>query len=251
MEPEIQASAWCLATFLTRWEDSRLRVIQREDHTLATRAGAQPSCTHIHTPAAQGSQCTDTHTGTDLPAPGRQSWVPSDPALEVELTLTVPAEVDGAGSDMDVHEVIDDATLDVVRDAVHHVALPHVHDLDVGQVPFPKEGRERPVSGPGATGAHPASHGNWPRSLAPPPTRRAGAAHVTGVRRGRRGTCDAHTGPREVLGTCRAPERRQTSKVRGRPGHSVTPASAGPLSSTSHLSAHCLCEVDKSHFFQD
>lgn len=81
-----------------------------------------------------------THT-TDLPAPGGQSWVPANPALEVKLALPMPAEVDGAGRHMDVHEVIHDAALDVVSHAVHHVALPHVHDLDVGQLPFQKERR--------------------------------------------------------------------------------------------------------------
>lgn len=84
------------------------------------------------------------HTHTDLPAPGGQSRVPTDPAFEVELTLPVPAQVDGAGRDVDVHEVIYDTALDVVSHSVHHVALPHVHDLDVGQIPFQREGREKP-----------------------------------------------------------------------------------------------------------
>ena len=56
------------------------------------------------------------------------------------------AEVDGAGGHMDVHEVIYNTALDVVSHTVHHVALSHVHDLDVGQIPFQREGRESPVS---------------------------------------------------------------------------------------------------------
>lgn len=58
----------------------------------------------------------------------------------------MPAEVDGAGGHMDVHEVIHDTALDVVSHTVHHIALSHVHDFDVGQIPFQREGRERPLS---------------------------------------------------------------------------------------------------------
>lgn len=54
----------------------------------------------------------------------------------------MPAEVDGAWGHVDVHEVIHDSALDVVCHAIHHVALAHVHDLDVGQIPFQREGRE-------------------------------------------------------------------------------------------------------------
>lgn len=91
--------------------------------------------THART---QARTHTHTHTSasTDLPAPGGQPWVPADPALEVELALPMPAEVDGAGCHVDVHEVIYNAALDVVSHAVHDIALPHVHDLDVGQIPF-------------------------------------------------------------------------------------------------------------------
>ena len=103
----------------------------------------EPALAHAHT---QPPRDADAQTHTDLPAPGGQSWVPANPALEVELALPVPAEVDGAGRDVDVHEVIHDAALDVVGHSVHCVALPHVHDLDVGQIPFQREGRERPVS---------------------------------------------------------------------------------------------------------
>jgi hypothetical protein len=54
----------------------------------------------------------------------------------------MPAEVDGAGGHVDIHEVVHDSTLDVVSYTVHHIALPHVHDLDIGKVPFQREGRK-------------------------------------------------------------------------------------------------------------
>ena len=87
---------------------------------------------------------THTHRSmyTDLPAPGGQPWVPADPALEVELALPMPAEVDRAGCHVDVHEVIHDAALDMVSHAVHDVALPHVHDLNIGQIPFQRRQEE-------------------------------------------------------------------------------------------------------------
>lgn len=113
--------------------------------------GAQPQHTHTCINLAMQRykcrpMCTHRHTCTDLPAPGGQSWVPANPALEVELTLPVPAEVDGAGGHVDVHEVIYDAALDMVSYTVHHVALTHIHDLDIGQVPVHREGRKKPVS---------------------------------------------------------------------------------------------------------
>lgn len=64
----------------------------------------------------------------------------------------MPAEVDGAGCHMDVHEVINDATLDVVSHTVHHIALAHVHDLDVGQIPCQRE--DRTVRAAGPLGSH-------------------------------------------------------------------------------------------------
>lgn len=44
------------------------------------------------------------------------------------------AQVDGARRDVDVHEVVNDSTLDVVLHMVHQVSAAHVEDLDVGQV---------------------------------------------------------------------------------------------------------------------
>lgn len=45
------------------------------------------------------------------------------------------AQVDGARRDVNVHEVVDDPALDVVQHPVDHVALTHVHDFDVGEIP--------------------------------------------------------------------------------------------------------------------
>lgn len=59
----------------------------------------------------------------------------------------MPAQVDGAGCDMDVHEVVDCAALDVVLHSVHHVACAHVKDLDVGQVAGPDPSRSKGSSG--------------------------------------------------------------------------------------------------------
>lgn len=41
------------------------------------------------------------------------------------------AQVDGAWSDVDVHEVIDNPALNVVLDSVHQVSAANIEDLDV------------------------------------------------------------------------------------------------------------------------
>jgi len=46
----------------------------------------------------------------------------------------VATQVDGARRDVDVHQVVHDAALDVVLDPVHQVPAAHVEDLDVGKV---------------------------------------------------------------------------------------------------------------------
>lgn len=72
---------------------------------------------------------------THLFPPGRQARVSSDASLNVEVTFTVATQVDRAWCDVDVHQVVDDSALDVVKDAVHQVATAHIHDLYVRQVP--------------------------------------------------------------------------------------------------------------------
>lgn len=68
-------------------------------------------------------------------ASGRETRVSANPTLDVELALTVAAQVDGARRDVNVHEVVDDPALDVVQHSVDQVPLAHVHDFDVGEIP--------------------------------------------------------------------------------------------------------------------
>lgn len=75
-----------------------------------------------------------TCTETDLFPPGRQAGVASDASLDVEIALAMTTEVDGAWSDVDIHEVVDDSALDVVNNAVHQVSTAHIHDLYVRHV---------------------------------------------------------------------------------------------------------------------
>lgn len=67
------------------------------------------------------------------------SWsearVSSDASLDVELALAMAAQVDGARRDVDVHEVVDDPALDMVQHPVHQIALTHIHDFNVGEIP--------------------------------------------------------------------------------------------------------------------
>jgi len=72
---------------------------------------------------------------TDPLAAWRQARVSPDAAQQVELALPVATQVDGARRDVDVHQVVHDAALDVVLDPVHQVPAAHVEDLDVGQFP--------------------------------------------------------------------------------------------------------------------
>lgn len=75
-----------------------------------------------------------TRTETDLFPPGRQAGVSSDASLDVEIALAMTTEVDGAWSDVDIHQVVDDSALDVVNNAVHQVSTAHIHDLYVRHV---------------------------------------------------------------------------------------------------------------------
>ena len=70
-----------------------------------------------------------------LPAPAGQARVAPDLALEVVLALAMPAQVDGAGLHVDVHQVVHDAALDVILHAVHQEAPAHIDHLNQRQVP--------------------------------------------------------------------------------------------------------------------
>lgn len=69
-----------------------------------------------------------------------EARVPPDSTLDIELALTVTAQVDGARRDVNVHEVVNDPALDVVQHPVDQVPLTHIHDFDVGEIP---KGRPR------------------------------------------------------------------------------------------------------------
>lgn len=62
------------------------------------------------------------------------SWgefgVPSNAPLHVVVALTMPAQVDGVGVHMDVHEVVHNLTLDVVLYTVHQELPTHIHHFD-------------------------------------------------------------------------------------------------------------------------
>lgn len=47
----------------------------------------------------------------------------------------MPAEVDGAWCDVDVHEVVHDTALDMILDPVYQISGAHVEDLNVGHIP--------------------------------------------------------------------------------------------------------------------
>lgn len=74
-----------------------------------------------------------------LSAPRREACVSAQPALQVVGALPVPTQIDGSGLDVDVHQVVDDLTLDVVLDAVDEVPPPHVYHLDEGVIPGGRE----------------------------------------------------------------------------------------------------------------
>lgn len=55
----------------------------------------------------------------------------------------MPTQVDGSWLDMDVHQVVDDLTLDVILDPVDEVLPTHVYHFDEGKIPV---GRANEVS---------------------------------------------------------------------------------------------------------
>lgn len=51
------------------------------------------------------------------------------------MGLSVPADVDGVGVHVDVHQVVDNFTLDVILHPVHQETTADVDNLDERQVP--------------------------------------------------------------------------------------------------------------------
>lgn len=70
-----------------------------------------------------------------LPPPQREARVAAQPPLQVVRALPVSTQVDGARLDVDVHQVVDDFTLNVILDLVDQEAAAHVYDLDEGELP--------------------------------------------------------------------------------------------------------------------
>ncbi len=50
-------------------------------------------------------------------------------------------QVDRARGNVDVHQVVDDSALNVVKDAVDQVTAAHIHDLYIGQIPAESESK--------------------------------------------------------------------------------------------------------------
>lgn len=51
----------------------------------------------------------------------------------------MPTQVDGSGLDVDVHQVVDNLTLDVILDPVDEVTPTHVYHFDEGKIPGGRE----------------------------------------------------------------------------------------------------------------
>lgn len=47
----------------------------------------------------------------------------------------MPAQVDGARRDVDVHEVVHDTALDVVLNSVNQIPATNINYLDIGELP--------------------------------------------------------------------------------------------------------------------
>lgn len=74
----------------------------------------------------------------------RQFRVSANAPLLVVMALAMPAEVDGVGVHVDVHEVVDDFALDVILHPVDQEAAANVDDLDEGQAPAGRRKRHSP-----------------------------------------------------------------------------------------------------------
>lgn len=72
----------------------------------------------------------------------RQFRVSTNASLLVVMALAVPAEVDGVGVHVDVHEVVDNFTLDVILHPVDQETAADVDDLDEGQAPVGRRIRQ-------------------------------------------------------------------------------------------------------------
>lgn len=78
-----------------------------------------------------------------LSASWRQARIATQPPLHVVRALSVPTQVDGAWLDVNVYQVIDDFTLDVILDTVDEETAAHVYDFDEGEFPGRRRRRRR------------------------------------------------------------------------------------------------------------
>lgn len=78
-----------------------------------------------------------------LLAPVGEARVTSNLPLEVELAFTMPTEINGAGLDMDVHQVVNDPALDVILNPVDQEPPANIDDLDERKLPRKSTARMR------------------------------------------------------------------------------------------------------------
>lgn len=62
----------------------------------------------------------------------REFRVSSNAAFDIVVALSMPTQVDGVRVHVDVHEVVDNFTLNVVLHPVYQKTTTHVHHLDEG-----------------------------------------------------------------------------------------------------------------------
>lgn len=81
-----------------------------------------------------------------LLAPVGEARVTSNLPLEVGLALAVPTEINGAGLDMNVHQVVNDPALDVILNPVDQESPANIDDFDERKLPRKSTARMRGVT---------------------------------------------------------------------------------------------------------
>lgn len=61
----------------------------------------------------------------------RQARVSSDATIDVQITLSMASEVDGAWGDVNVHQIIYDSALNVVKHTIYQISLAHLHYFNI------------------------------------------------------------------------------------------------------------------------
>lgn len=99
-----------------------------------------------HTASPTATSLTEPRGDVPSPyllAPVGEARVTTNLPLEIELTLTMPTQVNGAGLDMDVHQVVNDPALDVILDPVDQEPPANVDDFDERKLPKENTARMR------------------------------------------------------------------------------------------------------------